>query len=39
MGLEMFVLDDGWFGKRNNDLSGLGDWDVNTKNFIMGSKV
>ena len=29
MGLEMFVLDDGWFGKRNNDQNSLGDWFVN----------
>lgn len=29
MGLDMFVLDDGWFGKRNDDCSGLGDWFVN----------
>jgi alpha-galactosidase len=36
MGLEMFVLDDGWFGKRNNDLSGLGDWNVNTKKLHHG---
>jgi len=26
LGIELFVLDDGWFGKRNNDLAGLGDW-------------
>ena len=25
-GIELFVLDDGWFGKRNNDVAGLGDW-------------
>lgn len=30
-GIELFVLDDGWFGERNNDKSGLGDWYV--KNF------
>ena len=30
-GIELFVLDDGWFGKRNNDKSSLGDWDVNIK--------
>ena len=30
LGVEMLVLDDGWFGKRNGDLSGLGDWYVNT---------
>ncbi|MFY9177126.1 MAG: alpha-galactosidase [Caldicoprobacterales bacterium] len=26
LGVELFVLDDGWFGKRDNDNSGLGDW-------------
>ncbi len=29
LGVEMFVLDDGWFGKRDTDSSGLGDWFVN----------
>ena len=29
LGLDMLVLDDGWFGKRNDDNSGLGDWAVN----------
>ena len=29
LGMDMVVLDDGWFGKRDNDLSGLGDWFVN----------
>lgn len=29
LGMEMVVLDDGWFGKRNDDNSGLGDWYVN----------
>ncbi len=29
LGCEMFVLDDGWFGVRNDDNSGLGDWFVN----------
>ncbi len=28
-GIDMVVMDDGWFGKRDNDLSGLGDWKVN----------
>ncbi len=28
-GVELFVLDDGWFGKRDGDTSGLGDWYVN----------
>ena len=31
IGLDMFVLDDGWFGKRDTDYSGLGDWIVNEK--------
>ncbi|MBO5303319.1 MAG: alpha-galactosidase [Lachnospiraceae bacterium] len=29
LGIEMLVLDDGWFGKRNDDNRGLGDWVVN----------
>lgn len=29
LGVEMMVLDDGWFGKRNSDMSSLGDWYVN----------
>ncbi len=29
-GIELFVLDDGWFGRRNDDTSSLGDWYVNT---------
>ena len=28
LGIELFVLDDGWFGKRNNDHTSLGDWHV-----------
>ena len=31
LGIEMLVLDDGWFGKRDSDYSGLGDWTVNEK--------
>lgn len=31
LGLDMLVLDDGWFGKRDDDNSGLGDWKVNEK--------
>ncbi|MFQ6803637.1 MAG: alpha-galactosidase [Lachnospiraceae bacterium] len=31
LGVEMLVLDDGWFGKRDDDTSGLGDWYVNEK--------
>ncbi|MBP2622411.1 alpha-galactosidase [Streptococcus oricebi] len=29
LGIELFVLDDGWFGQRNDDSSSLGDWSVN----------
>ena len=29
LGVELFVLDDGWFGARSNDRAGLGDWQVN----------
>ena len=29
LGIEMLVMDDGWFGKRNDDTSSLGDWYVN----------
>lgn len=28
-GIDMVVMDDGWFGKRDDDYSGLGDWQVN----------
>lgn len=38
LGAEMFVLDDGWFGKRNNDNSSLGDWYVNKKKLPGGIK-
>lgn len=31
LGVEMMVLDDGWFGARNDDNAGLGDWTVNTE--------
>lgn len=36
MGLELLVLDDGWFGKRNDDNSSLGDWFVNTAKLAHG---
>ena len=38
LGIELFVLDDGWFSTRNNDLSGLGDYDVNYKKLRHGLK-
>ena len=33
VGVELFVLDDGWFGKRTNDRTGLGDWVANRERF------
>lgn len=36
IGAEMFVLDDGWFGKRNNDKCSLGDWYINKKKLPSG---
>ncbi len=36
LGIELFVLDDGWFGKRNNDKSSLGDWYVNKSKLPDG---
>lgn len=38
LGIELFVLDDGWFGNRTNDTRGLGDWTVNTKRLPQGIK-
>lgn len=37
-GIELLVLDDGWFGKRNNDKSSLGDWVVNKQKLPHGLK-
>lgn len=31
LGIDMVVMDDGWFGKREDDNSGLGDWQVNER--------
>ena len=36
LGIELFVLDDGWFGKRDEDISGLGDWIENTEKLKDG---
>ena len=36
VGVELFVLDDGWFGERNHDRAGLGDWFVNEKRLPNG---
>lgn len=38
LGVELFVLDDGWFGERNNDNAGLGDYTVNRKKLPRGMK-
>ena len=37
-GAELFVLDDGWFGARNSDTAGLGDYNVNKKKLPQGLK-
>lgn len=36
IGCELFVMDDGWFGRRYNDWGGLGDWVVNEEKFPNG---
>lgn len=36
IGLDMFVMDDGWFGKRNSDFTSLGDWVVNEEKIRGG---
>ena len=36
LGCELFVLDDGWFGVRNDDRGGLGDYTVNAKKLPQG---
>ena len=38
IGVERFVVDDGWFGERNSDHAGLGDWFVNPEKFPHGLK-
>lgn len=38
LGIEMLVMDDGWFGERNGDLAGLGDWTINEKKLKGGLK-
>ena len=37
-GIELFVMDDGWFGTRNDDKQSLGDWHVNKKKLPGGLK-
>ncbi len=36
VGIELFVMDDGWFGKRDDDKTSLGDWDANRKKLPGG---
>nr|WP_141500501.1 alpha-galactosidase [Paenibacillus luteus] len=36
IGVERFVVDDGWFGSRHSDRAGLGDWQVNAEKFPLG---
>jgi alpha-galactosidase len=36
LGVELFVMDDGWFGVRDDDTSGLGDWTVDPRKFPQG---
>ena len=38
LGVELFVLDDGWFGARDSDAAGLGDYDVNRRKLPSGLK-
>jgi alpha-galactosidase len=38
LGVERFVIDDGWFGQRKDDHAGLGDWYVNKEKFPNGLK-
>ena len=37
-GVDTIVIDDGWYGQRNNDCAGLGDWYVNREKFPRGLK-
>ncbi len=38
IGVDRFVMDDGWFGQRKDDHAGLGDWYVNQEKFPHGLK-
>jgi alpha-galactosidase len=39
LGIELLVLDDGWFGQRDDDSSSLGDWTVNSRKLPGGLKA
>lgn len=38
VGIELFVMDDGWFGRRDDDTSSLGDWTADTRKLPNGIK-
>lgn len=38
LGIERFVLDDGWFGKRDDDTTSLGDWGIDARKYPDGLK-
>ena len=39
VGVELFVLDDGWFGKRDSDNSSLGDWVADLRKLPNGLQI
>ncbi|MFN7252609.1 MAG: alpha-galactosidase [Anaerobacillus sp.] len=39
LGIELFVLDDGWFGKRDDDTTSLGDWFVDKRKLPNGLEI
>jgi alpha-galactosidase len=39
LGIELFVLDDGWFANRNDDCSSLGDWEISSSKIPEGLPV
>ena len=39
LGIEMLVMDDGWFGKRNDDTNSLGDWFINEEKLDLGRLI
>lgn len=39
VGIELLVFDDGWFGKRNDDSTSLGDWFINKEKFPKGFTI
>jgi alpha-galactosidase len=39
MGIDLVVVDDGWFGERNDDTTSMGDWTSNPIKFPHGLKA